>query len=68
MRKMIIDCLSTCYRAFEEVVPFDSAYAYKITYPVRETMIYSQTFLKYKIRTIFLSPTQYVPVIALFII
>ena len=24
-------------RAFEEVVPFDSAYAYRITYPVRET-------------------------------
>ena len=32
--------ISTFYRAFEEVVPFDSAYAYKITYPVRETMMY----------------------------
>ena len=35
MRKMIIDF--DFNRAFEEVVPFDSAYAYRITYPVRET-------------------------------
>ena len=40
MRKIIIDCFFTVYRAFEEVVPFDSAYAYKITYPVRDTIMY----------------------------